>query len=106
MAVNLSIKNVPDEVVDQLRKRAAFNRRSLQGELLAIVEAVAREHQRRVVTIDDLYEWAKAQNFPPMGDSAAQIREAREERSAHLERVLKEASAPAAPRPKRARRRR
>lgn len=39
MPVNLSIKNVPDDVVERLRARAARHRRSLQGELLAIVEA-------------------------------------------------------------------
>lgn len=39
MPVNLSIKNVPDNVVERLRARAARHRRSLQGELLAIVEA-------------------------------------------------------------------
>lgn len=39
MPVNLSIKNVPDNVVERLRARAARHHRSLQGELLAIVEA-------------------------------------------------------------------
>jgi plasmid stability protein len=40
--VNLSIKNVPDEVVERLRARAARHHRSLQGELLAIVEEAVR----------------------------------------------------------------
>lgn len=39
MPVNLSIKNVPDNVVERLRARAARHHRSLQGELLAIVVA-------------------------------------------------------------------
>jgi antitoxin FitA len=38
MPVNLSIKNAPDEIVRRLRERAARHHRSLQGELLAIVE--------------------------------------------------------------------
>ena len=42
MPVNLSIKNAPDHVVKQLRLRAARHHRSLQGELLAIIEAAAR----------------------------------------------------------------
>lgn len=33
---NLSIKNVPDDVVARLRERARANHRSLQGELLAL----------------------------------------------------------------------
>ena len=37
MGVSLSIKNVPDEVVERLRARAMRNHRSLQGELLHIV---------------------------------------------------------------------
>jgi antitoxin FitA len=41
MPVNLSIKNAPDDVVEELRRRAARNHRSLQGEMMAIlVEAV------------------------------------------------------------------
>lgn len=34
---SLSIKNVPDAVIEKLRARAARNHRSLQGELLALV---------------------------------------------------------------------
>jgi plasmid stability protein len=34
---NLSIKDVPEEVADALRQRAARNHRSLQGELMAII---------------------------------------------------------------------
>ncbi len=34
---NLSIKNVPEPVVEKLRRRAAANHRSLQGELMALV---------------------------------------------------------------------
>jgi hypothetical protein len=38
MPVNLSVKNVPDELADKLRQRAERNHRSLQRELLAILE--------------------------------------------------------------------
>ena len=34
---NLSIKNVPPEVVEKLHQRAAAHHRSLQGELMALV---------------------------------------------------------------------
>ena len=43
MPVNLSIKNAPDEVVRRLRARAARNHRSLQGELMAIIETAVDE---------------------------------------------------------------
>ena len=38
MPVNLSIKRVPDKVVAELKRRAAANHRSLQGELLKLLE--------------------------------------------------------------------
>ena len=41
MPVNLSVKNVPDDLAERLRRRAAANRRSLQRELLSILEAAA-----------------------------------------------------------------
>ncbi len=39
----LSIKDVPEAWASSLRERAARNHRSLQGELMAIVEAAVRE---------------------------------------------------------------
>ena len=38
MPKTLSIKNVPNDLVDRLRRRARHNHRSLQGELLALLE--------------------------------------------------------------------
>jgi antitoxin FitA len=46
MPANLSIKNAPDHVVDRLRRRAKRHGRSLQGELLAIIETAALEDQQ------------------------------------------------------------
>ena len=43
MPVNLSVKNVPDVLADRLRIRAERNRRSLQRELLSILEAAVDE---------------------------------------------------------------
>jgi antitoxin FitA len=43
MSINLSIKGVPERVADQLRARAERNHRSLQGELMAIIESAATE---------------------------------------------------------------
>ena len=43
MPVNLSIKNVPDAMAAKLRQRAERNHRSLQGELMAILETAATE---------------------------------------------------------------
>jgi plasmid stability protein len=43
MSVDLSIMNAPEKLVDRLRKRAERHRRSLEGELLAIVEEAVRD---------------------------------------------------------------
>ena len=44
---NLSIKNVPEPVVEKLRARAAANHRSLQGELMALVCRAAEGANQR-----------------------------------------------------------
>lgn len=43
MVVNLSVKNVPEALAAKLRERAERNHRSLQGELMAILEAAAND---------------------------------------------------------------
>ncbi len=40
---SISIKDVPDQWAEALRQRAARNHRSLQGELMAIIERALRE---------------------------------------------------------------
>jgi plasmid stability protein len=45
MPVNLSVKNVPEALASKLRERAERNHRSLQGELMAILEAAASDPQ-------------------------------------------------------------
>jgi plasmid stability protein len=43
MPVNLSIKSVPDEIAEKLRRQAERHHRSLQGELMSILEQSVRE---------------------------------------------------------------
>ncbi len=45
MPVNLSIKNVPDQLADRLRQRAEAAHRSMQGELMAILEAALEDRR-------------------------------------------------------------
>ena len=45
MPVNLSIKNGSDDLAARLRERAARNHRSLQGELMAILEQSLRDKE-------------------------------------------------------------
>ncbi|HET6470730.1 MAG TPA: Arc family DNA-binding protein [Pseudomonadales bacterium] len=46
MPVNLSVKNVPDDVAEKLRQRARENHRSLQGELLAVLKEAVTAQRR------------------------------------------------------------
>lgn len=67
--MNLSIKNAPDHVVERLKQRAERNHRSLQGELLAIIEDAARAEGPRAVLAQ-----ARALKGVDTGDSTAIIR--------------------------------
>ncbi len=76
MAVTLSVKNVPEKLAERLRQRAARNHRSLQGELMAILEDAARP----ALTIDELAERVKALGLKTPAESAAMIRADRDGR--------------------------
>jgi len=46
MPVTLSLKNVPNEYAEKLRERAARHHRSVQGELMSIVEDALQTSER------------------------------------------------------------
>jgi plasmid stability protein len=82
MPVNLSIKNVPDEVARALRNQAACNQRSLQEELLAILKQAAKD--AAPVTIDGLLEHAQRKK-PALDETASTVlaaKDAEHERAA------------------------
>jgi plasmid stability protein len=88
MGVNLSVKNVPDDLAQRLRARAERNHRSLQRELLAILEAAVDERAplpvalppKDKISIEELA--ARARELFPQGteSSVAYIREMRDSR--------------------------
>ncbi|MBV8524544.1 MAG: Arc family DNA-binding protein [Acetobacteraceae bacterium] len=78
MPVNLSIKNTPDAIVERLRDRAARHHRSLQGELLAILEEAVSGPERRT-PLDVLVQVRKL-NLPRGVDSTAIVRTDRDRR--------------------------
>ena len=89
MAVNLSVKNVPDALAESLRSRAERNRRSLQRELLSILEAAVGHvsgtseaengpEAQRPITIEELIEISR-KLFPQETESSVNfIRQMRE----------------------------
>ena len=79
MPVSLSIKNVPDELAEKLRRRAARNHRSLQGEVMAILEA-AESTPRQTLSFQELAEQVRKSGLRTPSESVAMIREDRDSR--------------------------
>ena len=77
MPVTMSIKNVPDELADRLRLRARKNHRSVQGELIAILENTLAP---KALSIDELYELTRASGLRTLSDSVRILREERDAR--------------------------
>ncbi len=75
--VNLSVKNVPDEIVEKLRKRAKRNYRSLQGELMALLEEATGPER---LSLDEAERRLSALSFGTGNDSTAWVRELRDAR--------------------------
>jgi plasmid stability protein len=78
MPVNLSIKNAPDRVVQRLRKRAERHHRSLQGELLAIIEAAVQEDD--VVSPTEILTEVRQLGVSTPSEAADLVRAARDGR--------------------------
>jgi plasmid stability protein len=77
MPVDLSIKHVPDEIVQRLRKRAALNHRSLQGELMAMLEEHVTQGER--LTLAQVIELNRASGFRTPSESVEMIRADRDD---------------------------
>ena len=74
--VTLSVKNVPADLAKRLKERAARNHRSLQGELLAILDDAGH----RLLTFDDIADLAKRLGLKGGSlESARMIREDRDD---------------------------
>ena len=77
MPIDLSIKRVPDDLVERLRDRAKKNHRSLQGELRMILEDAAL---RSKLSFEEADRRIKALNFRTPDEATAWIREDRDSR--------------------------
>jgi plasmid stability protein len=75
--INISVKNVPDDVIEKLRQRAKRHHRSLQGELMAIIEEAAGPGK---ISLEEAELSLRSLGFGTEDDSTAWIRELRDER--------------------------
>jgi antitoxin FitA len=78
MPTNLSIKNAPDDIVARLKRRAADHHRSLQGELLSILEAAA--YSSRPLTPADVLVEVKRLGLRTPSEAAEILRAERDGR--------------------------
>ena len=78
MPVNLSIKNAPDDVVQRLKQRATRHHRSLQGELMAIIEEAVGPPRR--LTPDEVLSRVRQLGLSTPTSAAAMVREDRDGR--------------------------
>lgn len=76
MPVSLSIKNVPDDIAEKLRARAARHHRSMQGEMLAILEESVTQEQ--TIGPEEFVGWLKTQGLRTPSESTAFVREDRD----------------------------
>lgn len=75
--VSLSVKNVPAKIARALADRASRNHRSIQGELLHIIEAAV---QPRTFDVARIRRRADALGLRTKADSVQIIRELRDSR--------------------------
>jgi plasmid stability protein len=73
--VTLSVKNVPEDMARRLKARAERNHRSLQGELMAILEEASRQ-----LTVEGLAALASRISLRTPSESAKFVRATRDGR--------------------------
>jgi plasmid stability protein len=73
----MSLKNVPDDIMDKLRKRAKRHHRSLQGELMAILEEAVSPAR---LTVDQVESRLRELRIETEDDSTSWLRELRDAR--------------------------
>jgi antitoxin FitA len=78
MPVNLSIKNAPDDIVKRLKERAVRHHRSLQGELMAIIEEAVGAS--RPLTPDEVLSKVRRLGLATSREAADMVREDRDGR--------------------------
>ena len=74
---SLTVKNIPDEMLAQLRERARGNHRSLQGEVMIILEEAI--HYKKL-SLDQVRKRVEELGISTGDDSTTWIRELRDAR--------------------------
>ena len=85
---HLSIKNVPEPLAEALRQRAAANHRSLQRELMVIIEAAVQQNPsgNRVLQVA---QRVASYGVETPSESASLVKQQRQTRTGELKNKLK-----------------
>jgi len=78
MPVNLSIKNAPDDMVRSLKDRARRHHRSLQGEMLSILDEAVRVP--KLLSPEDILAEVRQLGLQTPSEAAAMVRADRDGR--------------------------
>lgn len=78
-SASLTIRNIPVPVLKRLRSRAERHHRSMQGEILAILEAAATEPETRRTVAETLH-YVRTLGLRTPAEAAAMIRADRDGR--------------------------
>lgn len=76
---SLTIRNIPQDVLERLKERAARNRRSMQGEILQILEFAAQEPATRL-TADEVLERVRELGLQTPAEAVDMVRADRDAR--------------------------
>ena len=78
-SMNITVKNIPEPIYRVMKREAKRKRRSLNSEIIQVLEAEAAEAERRrqLSNLRKELDWFAA-SLPPVGESAPLIRADRE----------------------------
>ena len=77
--MNITVKNIPESIYRAMKREAKRKRRSLNSEIIQVLETEAAEAERRRQLTHLRKELDRfAASLPPVGDSAPLIRADRE----------------------------
>jgi antitoxin FitA len=76
---SLTVRNIPRPVLDRIQARAARHRRSMQGEILAILEASAAQADAGR-TVTEVLKQVRSQGLRTPAESTEMVRADRNDR--------------------------
>lgn len=78
---SITIRDIPEELFSRLKQMAVENRRSINAEILAVLDRAVQKHHRRALQIHALEEIACIRKSQPLSheeDTLAILREGRQ----------------------------